>query len=281
MKYAVIATNTNPAYAFYVPLTAAMWQAQGFTPLVLFVGTPVAWTDKRAWLALNQCFDTNAWVRFMGDFPGHRTATVAQVARLFAFHAALPADYFLTSDVDMWPVGPWVGGAPEEKAVQLYFSNAHAGDDKVHFPMCYVGARGETWHEIMKCGDAHDLKSALALCSSRPPLTAQVHKIGNEIIPLDTWNFDETYFGECLSKWPGYPSQCQFIPRDFAKAGERRLDRSGWREVDSLEGYADVHLPRPGYIDANWPSVRRVFGLVLPDKLAWADDYRARFIACS
>jgi len=275
-RYAVVSSDTFSHYAFYAPLTCAVLAARCWTPLLLLVGTKESWLEGgRNRLIYNKCLEAGARVCFLGDFPGHRAATVAQVSRLFAHALVEDDDYLITSDIDMWPVGDWVGGGRDsQKAFQLYFSNAH-DEGRVHFPMCYVGGTSSSWRAVLQGGEARDLAHALELCRTRPIVLPNVHLVGTEEIPLDIWNFDETYFGECLSTWSGFPTNCQMISRDFAKHGERRLDRSSWKDVTSLDGYADVHLLRPGYAPANWARVRQVFSLALPDKLAWADAYHA------
>ena len=37
-KFAILASNENPTYAFYLPLTALLWRSIGYEPLVVTVG---------------------------------------------------------------------------------------------------------------------------------------------------------------------------------------------------------------------------------------------------
>ncbi len=277
-RYAVLSSDKNALYSFFAPLTCAVWRARGYTPLLLLLGGEGAWVcDRFLRVVYEHCIAAGAKIVFLGDHPGHRPATVAQVSRLFAFLHAFLDDYLITSDIDMWPVGEWVGGAIDDtKALQLYYANAHDDEGRVHYPMCYLGGTAATWRKIMLGGSVLTLDGALELAAARPPSEKNknvVHRVGNDDIPLDLWNFDETYFGECLSRWEGYPSRCQMIARDMERLGEKRIDRSAWEDVRSLAEYADAHLPRPGFTANQWPRVRRLFSMILPDQARWAGRY--------
>lgn len=278
--YAVISSDAYSNYSFYAPLTAAVWRARGYTPLLLLVGDEKRWNDDpRLRIIADKSAHAGAVICFLGEHPQHRPATVAQLSRLYAcaLSSTLTADdYLLTSDVDMWPLGSWVGGGRDpSKAFQLYYANAYP-DRTNKFPICYIGARVRSWLEVML--SRASFYQALNLCAARPatPENAGIfHRIRDEDIPLDVWTFDETYFGECLSAWSGFPANCQMIDRDMRRDGERRLDRAGWVDISALNGYADAHLLRPGYSAENWSRVRRLFRLLFPDRLAWADAYHA------
>jgi len=272
---AVIAVDTHPWYAFYAPLTAMVWSARGWCPLVIFVGDEEVWDgDPRAQIVRDRCCDVpDSRIARVDAIDGFRSATWAQVVRLFAaeIESIDSSDYLLTSDADMWPLGDWVGGGRDDnKDLQIYYSNAHRTEPgaRPHFPMCYLGARVSAWREIV--GPSPEFTVVKAAGEAR--LDGPVHRIGGEEIPLDVWNLDETVFGEFMLNWPGYPSRCQLIERDMTKVGQKRLDRAGWVELDNLDGYADAHLPRPGSSAENWPRVRRLFDLATGEG-EWADDY--------
>lgn len=282
MNYAVISSDRNQLYAFYAPLTAAVWRNRGWQVFMLLVGEEDDWLDDpRSKLVYEKCLEANARVHFISAYPGHRTSTVAQVSRLYAhlLPKVAPDDYLMTSDVDMWPLGPWVGGTRDSsKAFQLYFSNAYADADKVHFPMCYVGAQACFWKEAMDSSVSMDMKDALGkalnLCKKQYTSSEAYHRNG-EYVPLDVWNFDETYFGEQLSALGGWKDRCQFIERDMSLAGERRIDRSNWIDAASVDGYADAHLFRPGFTPDNWSRASWLFQLAVTDQdqVAWAESY--------
>ncbi len=234
MNVAVLSSSYSMYYAFFAPLTCAVWHARRWTPLMMLTGERSLWeTAPRSRRVRDACIEAGAVIVYTGFHPGHRDATVSQLQRLYAWAVGMfrPDDYLLTSDIDMWPINSWVGAEREAgKRLQIYYSNAYEGTDRLHFPICYLGAARRTWIEIMQ---ERTLPEALVYARERVPRADEegiLHQVAAQMIPLHVWNFDETYFGECLGKWPGYPGECQLIPRHMTERGQRRLDRSGWQE---------------------------------------------------
>ncbi len=267
-RHVVLSCDDHENYSFFAPLTSFMFVEAGFHPIVFLVGTESAWlSHPRKKLVVEVTVAT--------DGSGNATSTAAQVVRLYASALDLPVhDYLLTSDVDMWPVGSWVGSqCDESKDFQIYFSNAYEGakETYVHYPMCYVGGRVAAWREVMGIhGDLREsLAAALATCrqvTADPSFPESSY--GRE------WNFDEWWFGKKLSEWSGYPDRCQKIPREMERFLQRRMDRSAWPAVPMFEGVADAHLLRPGFTDAHWPRIRPLLQYVLnKDDLRWTDAY--------
>ncbi len=275
MNIVALSTDGNPSYSFYAPLTALLWQRRGWSPLVL--------VGRDGHTSLKIIDDS---LRLLGAHVVHlyahehaASSTTAQVARLFAASAdrVRDNDYLLTSDIDMWPIGSWVGGDRDEhKDLQVYFANANPKPNytPLRFPLCYVGGSAHTWRDIMKVSDdasvQYGLDRALDDCRLWRPI---------ELSEAEwAWSFDEIYLGRKIAAWSGYPDRCQRIDRDMSVHGQRRLDRSSWNVPASLDGIADAHLPRPGYTDKGWACVRPLFAkLVDARDLAWADSYRMRF----
>lgn len=274
---AILATDTNHDYAFFAPLTCALWSTRmGYRPLLFLVGDVTTWMgDLRLRLAVEGCRRFGAEIVFTGEFNGFATSTIAQVSRLFAASVDGIADdaFLLTSDVDMWPLGGWIGGlehAPDR--VYVYGANAYANEKTPHVPICYLGAAAKVWREIMGSGTFRgEILHAMAGLSRH--LTAP----GAGSATTRSWFFDERHFGERLAEWSGYPSRCVFIPREF-KAGDWRIDRSDWQTVRDLDGIADAHLLRPGYGE-HWHRLRHVLALAMPAAFVeWADSYREAWV---
>jgi hypothetical protein len=75
-----------------------------------------------------------------------------------------------------------------------------------------------------------------------------------------------------------YPNECQMIERAGAPPFTR-IDRSGWPDhVDSIEGIVDSHVLRPADQPENWPRIRRLIELLIPDQLDFCDEYRERYV---
>lgn len=278
-KFVVLASDDNPDYSFYAPLTCAAWMKHGFHPILLLVGTSAQWrATPREQLVVDTARRYGAHVAFTGSYSANATATVAQLARIYGCAVPGVADdaYLLTSDVDMWPMGPWVGHqAYESGTVQLY--NGAAYDQSTHpqYPMCYVGADAVTWRGLVV--------AERTLCDSLEyGLTAMRRKLATcppAELKERTWDWDERYLGQLIARWELFvPGRKQVIPRNMAVYGQRRLDRSYWHVPPTLDGYADCHLPRPGFSKANWWSVRTVFEQLVGESVVREiDSYKAQW----
>jgi hypothetical protein len=274
MRYAVIGCDANEAYSFFLPMTATLWRRLGFTPLFILVDQN-AWMTPTHQLELDYLCDAHiAWA------PPHtveRTATVAQVSRLFA--ANLPFihanDQLITTDADTWPLGAWIGNASGE--LQLYNVNLYPLDPHwpapAHFPMCYVAANASVWRELMGTAPfTVGLHAALNSCQAgKPP----------DVSPqMWTWTFDERLLSERVTSWLGFPQRCVFIPRNSSCFGEASINRYRFNVPKTLAAFADAHLPRPGFADA-WPQLRALLALAVGARAAekW-DRYRQEYVDC-
>ena len=163
MNRAVISSDRNLDYVFFIPITSRFWVLRGYRPLVFLVGDAAEWiADPRLRLALERTRETGAEIYFVPEIEGVRTSTVAQVSRIFA--AAAPGvaddDYIIVGDADMLPLGPWVGGGRNPgKGLQIWYSNAYDQSEYPHWPMCYVGAEARVWREVVGCL-AHEEREA-------------------------------------------------------------------------------------------------------------------------
>ena len=113
IRRAVLGCDLNTDYSFYLPIACLFWRRLDYRPLVLLVGEPGEWLDDpRHRLDVERARETGAEVYWLGSFPGVRTSTAAQVSRIFgAFASGISEDdVLMTSDADMLPLGPWVGG---------------------------------------------------------------------------------------------------------------------------------------------------------------------------
>lgn len=271
-RFVVLASDLNPNYTFFVPLTAEAWQRFGYRPLVILVGSAAEWRkNERANTALRY-MPMGAKVVFI-EIPGRSTATTAQLARLYACSVASlnPNDYLLTSDIDMWPLGPWVGSLRAPNCpVQLYNAGAYSDQPHVQFPICYIGAPVITWRTIVGTQSL-----SRALDGAFLAMDAARHRWALGEVKEREWDFDERHFGRLVSQWRGFGT-VQRINRDMSAPGQRRLDRSCWRVPDSLAGYADAHLLRPGF-GKNWLEIRRLWMAL--GGANWVDAYHRRWMA--
>lgn len=283
-RYVVLSTNLNENYLFFAPLTAAVWKRHGFEPLVVLVGYGLEWQHvPRGKLVIERLRDAGAYCchtlhRTGAPRASTEMVTTSQLVRIYGANIPYEVapgtkieddDYLLTSDIDMWPLGPWPGHMVADDRAHLYNGAAYHDQSHPQYPMCYVGARARIWREIVGGGN---LEECLARGFAAMEEARWTWAPGEQ--RERAWDFDERYLGRLLSAWSG---EKLVIPRDMSVHGQRRLDRSCWQLPASLDGFADAHLPRPGFLDY-WPSVRKLFGALLPDKLAWADEYHAAWV---
>jgi len=272
MKRVILGCDTNLDYAFSLPIACLAWRKRGWLPTIIFAGDVADWMrEPRLYLVASRCRELGAEATWVGRFSEvSRTSTVAQCSRLLGHlvPGIESGDDLITSDADMIPVGPWVGGrALEPGTFQSYYANAYAGEGIPHWPICYLRAEASTWAEVMGGGT---LREALADLLSLAPSDS-----------TGAWNFDEHEFGRRLVAWGGYATRARFVDRRFVE-GEWRIDRCGWNDAmgevsrrGSLQGVADAHIIRPGWTDENWPRLRWLLTLLFSsDQMAWVDEYR-------
>lgn len=279
MNRAVISSDKNLDYAFFSPIVSLLWGRMGYRPLVFFVGAIAEWfSDRRLRLALERSREAGAEIHFIPVVEGRCTSTVAQVVRIFGASVSgiQDGDYLITSDMDMFPLGSWVGGGRRPgQDLQIWYANAY-DQTYPHWPMCFVGAEARIWKEIV----------------GRTTLVEALRDTPED--QDGAWNYDEKFLGGLIARWakarvaglPGVQDpiwdnpHVQPISRLFVE-GEWRIDRSDWDGAmahvearGSLAGVADAHVLRPGYTADNWPRIRRVLEMALPqEQLAWVDDY--------
>lgn len=291
MNRVVLSSDVNLAYAFTLPVACLAWARRGYRPLVLLAGEPGEWFGaSHLALAVKRAREVGAEVYWVGRHKGVRSSTVAQCARFFA--AAAPGvevdDVLVTSDVDMIPIGPWVGsGIDDSDRVHLYYANAYEGSDYVHFPMCYLAAKASVWWSLVcmrhSTNDASEIRSALAVMLMDVPDDSD-----------GAWNWDERWFGKRIEERLDESGEesIRRVDRTFVE-GEWRVDRSDWtnamaqvKERGSLAGVADAHLPKPCFMTdwdsvapERWSSVRPLFEMLFSvSDMAWVDDYRAEWL---
>ena len=256
MNRIVFSSDATPLYAWFLPLTAAMWQSVGKrAPLVLLVGTEEEWRRDRA-VILDALLETGAAPVYVPAIDGWRTDAVAQLARLCAYllPGVAPDDDLQTVDVDAWPLQS-EAFAPRARDLSVM----RPGEWGL-IPIGYIWGRAAAWRELMGL-TATTIEAALLEIGGAAP----------------GWGHDESVAPRQFGRFPA--DRVEIIERPHNCRGTR-LDRDGWpRHPIPLTGYIDAHLLRPGWTDENWPRLRWVLERLLPpERMAWADAYRARYL---
>lgn len=260
MRISVTAADDNPLYAFFAPLTAACWSALGYEPHTLLVES-ASWAHGVHGVILST-LEAISTVHYVPRAEGLSSATVAQFARLYAGFLSVPGNaYTLVADMDLWPIR--CGDNWEQ-------DRRHPDEITVHFDMrqyggaapigCGVGAPAHIWRALTGEG----------------PLSALPGRMlrDTEGMDGDRWCWDERFFKTRLDT----RTDVRCVLRQGNPPSDR-IDRSAWPSRLDLTGKADAHLLRPGHTLENWNRLRELFARLVPERVGWADDYRARFVA--
>lgn len=280
-RLAIISSDINEFYSFFLPVASLAWFRCGWEPLCLLVGDPQLWNETpRARFALETTVRLGARTAFIPAAQGFRVATTAQVVRLLA--SALPSvqdeDYLLTSDVDMLPLDPkFFVGQDMALDFHVFSSDAYADLTKglfpPKFPMCYLGASATVWRDVMGI-------------SSRD-IAAEVANALNG--RTDTWDNDEMYLTSKLynhrifeghverTEHFGYrKGKCDLMIRTWPSSrAHRRIDREVWG-FDGSGGMIDCHCHRPGFEKTE--VLRAIIARYFPGDTPWFDAYLSGYM---
>lgn len=275
MKRAIVSCSLNTDYSFFLPMLAVLWRRTGFTPTFFLVGTPEEWNQGAHGVAALEARKRGAELWFVPHVEERRDSTVAQVCRLGA--CTLPESVFpndawaITTDADMWPLRPEFFDQPPNM-LTIWYANAYLGEDKPHYPLCYIGATGELWRHLVVA----------------PEMRMFLGMIFSELAPgadaWESWIFDEYWISKRIADYEAGGGAVRKIDRRGGPPIDR-LDRSEWPRGRALEMMAaknasDAHMCRPGQHPDNWPSdTRTLFLGLVPGAEAWVDRYFDAYMA--
>lgn len=271
-KIAVVSTNDNDDYLFYLPIVSWAWAKLGWG--IVFYKP---WDyNKRFNLAIETSCSVvphqllwNYSPYPTPDYPLNkvRDETMAQCSRLYAANMGgmQDDDLIMTSDVDMLPLSDYWRGLPD--AITCYGRNL----SDVHFPICYIQASRKNWVEIMNLsGDTYkdmfrDLKE---FSQSQSDIKEEAWCVDQDLI-TDRLNKQAlNRVDRPISPYTGYPVG--------------RVDRSAWERSLEQSERIDAHLPRAGYTDENFAKVKALIKecfLVEENEICWMDEYRKKYIS--
>lgn len=261
---AVISSDFNPIYLFFIPIAAFSWNKLGvdticFMPY-LESGAENAYID----LVIDGYHAAGANVELKGfGAPAEKKATYAQVSRLMIGCNDMKApddEIFIISDVDM---------AVFSKDLVNVEGSIHVwGNDLTELgqiPMCYLSASKANWNKIMRCED----RSVQQMLD---------YHLGS----IEAENFRGNFF--CRDQelaWSHIlPHEHTNHPRAYpgTQFATRREDRDSWGNVSRV-GLLDSHLPRPGYTEENFAKILDLFHQMYPgEDLNWMINYKNKFL---
>jgi len=287
-RHVVTSSNLNHDYAFYAPIVTAMWMRLGYRPIIFLVGGAEEWKSHRfGSIALSEARKRGAVIHFVDRVDGYPESASAQVVRLMGAYTPLVRedDYLMTTDIDMLPLSRefWSSPLGNGHRVDVYFANAYEGEQRPHWPICYIGMTAASW--VLLLGSYANHNEALFSCLRGNLLLGDVAKD-----PMLAWCFDEYFISKKIADVAKSGDWAvRFIDRRKAPGGwpASRIDRGAWEKSYSANvhggvldsGAVDCHAPRPGYEDLAWARVHgllEAFERGLGDSFA---EYRMAFAA--
>ena len=267
---AVISTNYDPKYIFFMPIVAWCWNKLGVEVVFL---SPRTGSSKslhlfefvRNWVQI--VHSQLNYYRFFDVPTENHEVTYTQVSRLFAaaaFHPDCENEVFVTSDIDMavFQVPPH-----DLNGVFSVF-----GADLVpprQYPMCYVSATASAWRKVFVKG------RTLQQCLDDALAAENCENMRGNL-----WSRDQ----ELLHDGIELTEAILYFNR--AKEGTqfatKRVDRDNqfWYEdlVNGGAGIVDAHLWRPGYTEENVQKIVALLHIICPNEaFDWLWEYAAKF----
>jgi hypothetical protein len=262
---AIVSTNYDPKYIFFMPIVAWAWQKIGVE--VRFMMPFFDIHDKVVRLIMDtlRANKSNGSVHCFRPPTENHEVTYTQVSRLFAAaDTSIPDDEILiTSDIDMavFQIPPHdPNGAFSIFGADLVPQN--------QYPMCYLSATAKAWRETFVMGrtlqDCLDDELSHENCENmRGNLWARDQERSFSYIkPTSPILYNRAYEGT------------QFATK--------RVDRDNghWYEdlINNGKDIVDAHLWRPGYTEENTEKIIRLLTIMYAeDSFEWVRKYSAEF----
>ena len=283
----MLSVTRNPRYLFFGPLTALVWSALGFHPIVFVPGEDSGWERGRERTTLD-------WLRKLErerlltvvrvPCPPKDEVFISQMVRLYG--GGLPflhnESWLVTNDIDMWPMwrDPYVMGKRDGRALS---SNAaccgkfeYRGAHFQELPMGAVGMRAKQWRQVMRLSEPFSNVDCLVSVMRK----RAEHMFGGTLTDFRGahWRDDQHMLSVLTFTTPNVVSNMLFVGRS---PGDR-LDRIDWPKPSCLAQMGrqatDAHLPFPG--DQYWKrGLRYLFQSVVTNATlqGHGDDFASAY----
>ena len=171
-KYVVIGATLprkprQITYTWYIPVTARYWAYKGFLPLVFLAGNFSQWESNiLGSTARDELRKIPGVVIVYFTCQVQHEVTLAQVVRIMGVGnmidvSAAEDSYFITTDLDLWPLNIDRHILPENK--QILITRALTDLSKccsIGVALSCIGAKGKTWREITTFDDCNKNKTS-------------------------------------------------------------------------------------------------------------------------
>lgn len=252
-RVAVISTNDNLDYLFYLPIVIEGWYKLGYNVHVFYHGnTEPLDLSTDVITELSHKYNKDTDVTLIQSIDGIDDVTLIQCSRLFAGYLYRGTDTrIVTSDIDMLVI----------KDIFLDKGNVDVyGHDLTGFkqvPMCYVSAFADSWFNMMGLDEHVDLHTNMAMVIRQEPYYNSVH-------PHERWATDQEILTKKIAGSFAYNHERGIEVGSFLPKG--RLDRYNWVMPNSE--LIDIHLPR---------NPLNEFGKIVHWAGEWFTEYFTKF----
>jgi hypothetical protein len=287
---AIISTDSDPYYYFFLPLVALMWTKMKYQANIFLVGEEKYWLNGYRKFIIDETLKNGGNVHLIDTgskerkqiLKGYGDGVIAQVSRFLPFQmkGIKNTDYCLTSDIDMIPLDKdWFYQGGRSKP-DIFYAN---GYNHTRYAVCYLGMKSEVWKQVVSIKDENIYQTINKMLVGLPRNSSKRRE----------WGYDETWLYKKIRKFPQYPHSFNMIDRRIYRnprfkhgmhgtpelLPEGRLDRSNWNFNEDTVGLIDAHCKRPGFSPANWPEIKKLMKkFITPEELNSIQRYYDAFI---
>lgn len=231
-RIAVISTNENPDYAFYVPIVTWVWNKLGWEVALFHTNT----LDAVGVFNELKYFPFPFRLEAIPLIDGVRTGTCAQTVRHFVADV-LPNDaYIMVQDIDLIPLKNFWNPDVTKKTIYGWELTG-----KSFIPVHYTGMMGKDWYEIMGC--TGDLKADMEIAMKENG-RAYAKEWGDEGGVKGYWDCDwdiltQKFKAHGLDKFTFIERGLVQLAKDATPKG--RIDRYDFDATMKQEEWLDFH----------------------------------------
>lgn len=261
-RLAVLSTDNNPGYHFYIPITEWAWNKLGWD-IALF--------------HTSDCNDIvlhgNTKCYTIPNIEGVRTNTLAQVVRHFVSDVLPKEDYIMVQDIDLIPLRPY---EPDLTEATIWGWDITG---RSFIPVHYTGMTGAKWYEIMDC--TGDLKADME----------REMKANGRAYETEWEKYWDADWDILTKKVLAHKDQFTFIDRGMVQLAEHKTPRGrvdrysievakdgsySWGKTRNHPELIDMHCEshNPSSYE-KWKNIREVLVSVFGEIPEWMDAYVA------
>jgi hypothetical protein len=274
-KWVVLSCTTNSIYDFFLPIAARLWRRRiGYEPVVVLVGHLEDWKNGHSKVVHEEVSASQFRVETLLGISRIPDSLVSMGLRQNV--SALnfePDDVLLVGDVDLFPVHAesYHRYDSSRSPVGVYYADMY-GDR--YWPAYGISMPIRNWREVMGV-EIGGFRESVERMFSQENLKAVGLWDGLNGWDSRFWTFDERYASYKI-KTSRFAKDVALFPSDV---DGKKPQRAKLPENPDVSKYVDFHCSRPGWNGENWPDIRHALSQMIPEDLAWLDNYVERYRA--